>query len=83
MRSYILALLLQLGAGTLYAQTETTTTPTKDTTIGCDTMLLDEITVVDDKSDIATRTANGQIFYLSKEAHKQRNPFKALQEYEL
>ncbi len=80
MRFYILALLLLLGAGTLYAQTETTTSPTKSTTIESDTTLLEEVTVVADKSDIVTRTANGQIFYLSKEARKQHNPFKALQE---
>lgn len=41
---------------------------------------LDEVTVSGDRSQIVKRTANGQIFYLSEEAKKRRNPFQALQE---
>lgn len=41
---------------------------------------LDEVAVVADRSQIVTRTANGQRFYLSAEAKKKRNPFHALQE---
>lgn len=44
---------------------------------------LDEVTVTADKSDIVTRTANGQIFYLSKEARALGNPFMALMEIPL
>lgn len=41
---------------------------------------LDEVTVSGDRSQIVKRTANGQIFYLSEEAKKRRNPFQALKE---
>lgn len=41
---------------------------------------LDEVTVSGNRSHIVKRTANGQIFYLSEEAKKRRNPFQALQE---
>ena len=41
---------------------------------------LDEVAVVADRSQVVTRTANGQRFYLSAEAKKKRNPFQALQE---
>lgn len=41
---------------------------------------LDEVVVSGDRSQIIKRTANGQIFYLSEEAKKRRNPFQALQE---
>lgn len=44
---------------------------------------LDEVTVTADKSDIVTRIANGQIFYLSKEARALGNPFMALMEIPL
>lgn len=44
---------------------------------------LDEVTVTADKSDIVKRTANGQIFYLSKEARAMSNPFMALMEIPL
>lgn len=41
---------------------------------------LDEITVDAYKSNVVRRTANGQIFFLSKEAKKEHNPFLALSE---
>lgn len=41
---------------------------------------LDEVAVIADRSQVVTRTANGQRFYLSEEAKKKRNPFQALQE---
>lgn len=41
---------------------------------------LDEAAVVADRSQVVTRTANGQRFYLSAEAKKKHNPFHALQE---
>ncbi len=44
------------------------------------TTLLDEVTVSADKSELVTRTANGQMFYLSKEARRMSNPFFALRE---
>ena len=44
---------------------------------------LDEVVVEGDRSEIVKRTANGQIFFLSKEAQKMRNPFEALQEIPL
>ncbi len=80
MRHLFLTLLLQ-GAGILFAQTEAPDSTVTSTEIAeTDTTHLDEVTVIVDKSELVTRTANGQIFYLSKEARKQRNPFKALQE---
>ncbi len=44
---------------------------------------LDEVAVVADHSQVVTRTATGQKFYLSSEAKKKRNPFQALQEIPL
>lgn len=41
---------------------------------------LNAITVTADKSEIVTRTANGEKFYLSSNAKKRRNPFRALEE---
>lgn len=43
-------------------------------------MELDEVAIIADRSQVVTRTANGQRFYLSEEAKKKRNPFQALQE---
>lgn len=44
---------------------------------------LDEVTIVADRSQVVTRTANGQRFYLSADAKKKSNPFQALQEIPL
>lgn len=44
---------------------------------------LDEVTIVADRSQVVSRTANGQRFYLSAEAKKKSNPFQALQEIPL
>ena len=44
---------------------------------------LDEVTVTADKSRIVTRTANGEIFYLSDRAKRESNPFMALTEIPL
>ena len=44
---------------------------------------LDEVVVAGDRSEVVKRTANGQVFFLSKEAKKMRNPFEALQEIPL
>lgn len=44
---------------------------------------LGEVVVTADRSHTVTRTADGQIFYLSETAKKQHNPFKALQEIPL
>lgn len=44
---------------------------------------LDEFVVEADKSNLVKRTANGQIFYLSKRAKAERNPFMALKEIPL
>lgn len=44
---------------------------------------LDEFVVEADKSNLVKRTANGQIFYLSGKAKKERNPFMALKEIPL
>lgn len=44
---------------------------------------LDELTVTADQSRVVRRTANGQVFYLSKEAKKEHNPFIALAEIPL
>lgn len=41
---------------------------------------LDEVTVTGDRSKIVKRTANGEIFYLSEAAKKEKDPFVALQE---
>lgn len=41
---------------------------------------LNEVVVTGNRSETVTRTADGQIFYLSKEAKSHRNPFMALQE---
>ena len=41
---------------------------------------LDEVTIVADRSQTVKRTANGQVFYLSSDAKKMSNPFRALQE---
>lgn len=41
---------------------------------------LGEVIVVADRSQIVKRTANGEIFYLSSDAKKTSNPFRALQE---
>lgn len=41
---------------------------------------LDELVVEGDQSMVVTRTANGQKFYLSKEAKETENPFMALKE---
>ncbi len=41
---------------------------------------LAEVTVVADRSRIVKRTANGEVFYLSADAKKMNNPFRALQE---
>ena len=45
-----------------------------------ETKILDEVTVVADRSQIVRRTANGEVFYLSADAKKMTNPFMALQE---
>lgn len=45
-----------------------------------DVELLDELTVVADRSQVVKRTANGQVFFLSSSAKKMSNPFVALQE---
>ncbi len=44
---------------------------------------LDEFEVTADKSQVVKRTANGQIFFLSKQAKKEHNPFVALSEIPL
>ena len=44
---------------------------------------LDEVTIVADRSQVVSRTANGQRFYLSADAKKKSNPFQALQEIPL
>ncbi len=44
---------------------------------------LNEVVITADRSHSVTRTADGQIFYLSETAKKQHNPFKALQEIPL
>ena len=44
---------------------------------------LDEVLVEGDRSEVVKRTANGQVFFLSKDAKKMRNPFEALQEIPL
>lgn len=41
---------------------------------------LGEVVVSADKSEMVKRTANGQVFFLSKEAKGKSNPFVALQE---
>lgn len=41
---------------------------------------LGEVTVVADRSELVKRTANGEVFYLSSDAKKMSNPFRALQE---
>lgn len=45
-----------------------------------ETKEIDEVTIVADRSQIVKRTANGEIFYLSSDAKKMSNPFRALQE---
>lgn len=44
---------------------------------------LDEVSVVADRSLVVAKTANSQRFYLSAEAKKKSNPFQALQEIPL
>ena len=44
---------------------------------------LDELVVEGDRSKTLNVTSGGQLFYLSAEAKKERNPFKALQEIPL
>lgn len=44
---------------------------------------LDNVTVTADRSQIVTRTANGQKFFLSDKARRLSNPFEALQEIPL
>jgi hypothetical protein len=41
---------------------------------------LGEVTVVADRSQTVKRTADGEVFYLSSDAKKMSNPFRALQE---
>lgn len=41
---------------------------------------LDELTVEGNRNDVVTRTAYGQMFYLSEKARKLKNPFYALME---
>lgn len=45
-----------------------------------DAIELENGTVTADRSQVVTRTANGQRFYLSEDARKEHNPFRALQE---
>lgn len=44
---------------------------------------LSEVVVTADRSHVVKRTANGQIFFLSDKAKKERNPFMALMEIPL
>jgi iron complex outermembrane receptor protein len=41
---------------------------------------LEEVSVVADKSQLITHTANSDVFYLSAEAKKKQNPYEALRE---
>ena len=60
---------------------QTTSTDTKNREDGAPmSKTLNEVVVSGDKSTIVTRTANGQRFYLSKEAKESGNPFLALKE---
>ncbi len=63
--------------------TDTISSPLKIYMDENDGIALGEVVVSADKSQMVRRTANGQIFYLSKDAKDLKNPFQALQEVPL